>query len=330
MLSARTQRTRGAMHEIPCARLLVRLVLCALWAEFAGGSAPPMGRQECPCIVADAPDMIAAQEILQSQQYPAGYGLGCKAHDDGLERRSASQTYVDASCNLPKDQRPYFCGAVWCYVDADKCPEDKKRCEAAGGVLGSDLSPYCRTVAHSASTYVNMPMPFSYSYATCGFQDKYNDNFLSLAIAGRHIKAKAAPAAAATSDIWVYAAELVGIEQKPERRAIWKGLEGIVLDVTESLMNNPDPPLNITVDPSWASPESRAEYPKSSFTACCLDVIVGKTDVCMGDFWITPQRLSMGVDFMYPYDTDKMMLIAPDGTEPPTIWALMGKPFQVQ
>ena len=118
-----------------------------------------MGRQECPCIVADAPDMIAAQEILQSQQYPAGYGLGCKAHDDGLERRSASQTYVDASCNLPKDQRPYFCGAAWCYVDADKCPEDKKRCEAAGGVLGSDLSPYCRTVAHSASTYVNMSMP---------------------------------------------------------------------------------------------------------------------------------------------------------------------------
>jgi len=278
-------------------------------------------------MAADAPGMIAAQEMLQAQQFSAGYGLGCTAHDDGLGRRSESQTYADASCNLPKSERPYFCGAAWCYVDADKCPEDKERCEAAGGVLGSELSPYCRTVAHSPTTYINMSL--SYSYATCGFQDKYNNDFLSMAIAGRHIKAKAASATPATSDIWVYAAELVGIEQKPERRAIWKGLEGIVLDVTETLMSNPDPPLNISVDPSWASPESRAEYPKSSFTACCLDVVIGKTDVCMGDFWITPERLSMGVDFVYPYDTDKMMLIAPDGTEPPTIWVLMGKPFQV-
>ena len=54
-------------------------------------------------------------------------------------------------------------------------------------------------------------MSLSYSYATCGFQDKYNNYFLSMAIAGRHIKAKAASATTATSDIWVYAAELVGI-----------------------------------------------------------------------------------------------------------------------
>ena len=38
-------------------------------------------------------------------------------------------------------------------------------------------------------------------------------------------------------------------------------------------------------------------------------------DICVGDFWITPERLALGVEFLYPFDTDNMYLVARNDEE---------------
>ena len=74
----------------------------------------------------------------------------------------------------------------WCYVDMEKCPVQKTKCEAAGGLLGSTISPYCRERESTASfilhhsvdgafsnrTSVDYPVPY-FSYTTCGALDAY-------------------------------------------------------------------------------------------------------------------------------------------------------------
>ena len=61
----------------------------------------------------------------------------------------------------------------------------------------------------------------------------------------------------------------------PQKDHRWKGSQGVLVDVMNSLME--DAKLNFSLDMGWASEESRAVYPLSSYTACCLDVIVHKT-----------------------------------------------------
>ena len=41
-------------------------------------------------------------------------------------------------------------------------------------------------------------------------------------------------------------------------------------------------------------------FPGSAFTACALDVRVGRLDMCIGNFWVTAQRLAL-VDFVQPF-----------------------------
>jgi hypothetical protein len=41
------------------------------------------------------------------------------------------------------------------------------------------------------------------------------------------------------------------------------------------------------------SASSKAKYPKSSFTACVHDVAVNHTDLCIANFWLTPERRLM-------------------------------------
>ena len=41
-----------------------------------------------------------------------------------------------------------------------------------------------------------------------------------------------------------------------------------------------------------------------------MDVKVGKLDVCIGNFWVTAERLTIA-DFSQPFGQDRMYLIAP-------------------
>ena len=63
---------------------------------------------------------------------------------------------------------------LWCYVDVEKCPISESKCIAAGGVVGSELSPYCLTRQH-VRTAINASSNLYYSYATCGAMDFLSD-----------------------------------------------------------------------------------------------------------------------------------------------------------
>ena len=69
-------------------------------------------------------------------------------------------------------------------------------------------------------------------------------------------------------------------------------------------------------------------FPKSSYTACAYDVATGKTDMCIGEFWVTSQRIGLGVKFLSPQiDVDELYLIAPRAETAETFAELLSKPF---
>ena len=61
---------------------------------------------------------------------------------------------------------------------------------------------------------------------------------------------------------------------------------------------------NLTLRDKFASAESKELYPGSSFTACVHDVGIGKTDICVGNFWVTAERLAL-TDFAQPFSEDR-------------------------
>ena len=68
--------------------------------------------------------------------------------------------------------------------------------------------------------------------------------------------------------------------------------------------------LNISVVEGFASAQSREKF-SSSCTACVFDVSVGKVDLCLADFWITPERLKFS-RFVTAFDQDLMFLWVPN------------------
>ena len=234
---------------------------------------------------------------------------GCKAHDDGLKIEGCWGT----------GPRPFYCSASWCYVDPALCPERQDECEAAGFKPGSTGVPACRARQMTPSYVLNASAGAFFSYETCGFQNKYDDNFLSAQIAGRHIKI-GIPA----FDVkpWVYT------EAWPDAKQ-WEGwgdYKGVLVEKVDSVLQLPAPPLNLSLE-AFGSGPSRLQHPLSSYTACCLDVMVGVLDLCVADFWVTDERLAMGVDFLYSFAADKMFLVAPHTEDPPTAADILRAPW---
>jgi len=59
--------------------------------------------------------------------------------------------------------------------------------------------------------------------------------------------------------------------------------------------------LNLTIAPAeFATTQSRKMFPGSSYTACVFDVKVGSVDLCIADFWVTPERMGMS-NFLSPF-----------------------------
>jgi len=72
-----------------------------------------------------------------------------------------------------------------------------------------------------------------------------------------------------------------------------------------------DPPLVPRLLTGFGAKRSKSFYPDSSFTACVMDVAVGNIDLCIGNFWMTVERLAMGVDFVQPFGHDDFYVFAP-------------------
>lgn len=47
----------------------------------------------------------------------------------------------------------------------------------------------------------------------------------------------------------------------------------------------------------------------SSWTACAYDVVLGHFDFCVGNFWVTSERASLGVNFLNPTSQEEFRLL---------------------
>jgi hypothetical protein len=84
--------------------------------------------------------------------------------------------------------------------------------------------------------------------------------------------------------------------------------------------------LSITIREEFASAQSTQAVPGSSFTACVYDVMVGKVDLCLSDFWVTAERMGLAA-FVSPFEQDLFYVLVPDDTLPETFTDMLAKPF---
>ena len=73
---------------------------------------------------------------------------------------------------------------------------------------------------------------------------------------------------------------------------------------------------------------SRARFNTSSFTACVHDVALNETDICIGNFWMTPQRLHMAAFTQTIYDDSFSLVARARGSEDPTWDYYFAKPLK--
>jgi hypothetical protein len=108
---------------------------------------------------------------------------------------------------------------------------------------------------------------------------------------------------------------------------VYKGYSGVLVKTVDQIAKQHTPAITIKKLDGFASAQSREKWPASSYTACAMDVVVGKLDLCVGRFWVTAERLGIGVKFMIPLYNDNFYLIAPRVQENTTFWALLQKPW---
>ena len=248
---------------------------------------------------------------------PSNYGQdGCRAYDKDQKLAGV----VDCENN-----KQAYCTLPWCYVDTSVCVENKTLCAEAGGTLGSHEHPSCRTRTSSPSSALASVGTLYYSYATCDQRDLFEyENSVLPQVAGRTMQ----------STFTVFPPYTI-IADPPEidkQRPHLAGLEGILADLVDDFlkvpMANDLAPIQLNISDGWASAESRALFPTSSYTACAFDVMLGRTDMCIGDFWVTSQRLGYGISFLSPsYAADDMYLIAPNKKKDETVADILAKPF---
>ncbi|CAK9117506.1 unnamed protein product [Durusdinium trenchii] len=257
------------------------------------------GAPECPCIDSSHSDYAAISAVVQSWGMAADYGLGaCAAHD-------SNNTLYDCTMNA----HPY-CTAPWCYVDTSLCQKNNALCVAAGGVPGSDISPYCRTRSNTVSPQFNITV--AYSYETCGSINHYDIEQLAVDVSGHSLKA-----AIDFTTPWVV--ERTG-------PSFPSGYGGASYDFFIAALNLIEPNVpTVNIVPGWATAGSRALY-SSSYTACVHDVAVGNFDVCIADLWVTPERTQLAT-FTPAIRQDFFYLVVPRKIVEATFMTRLTKPF---
>ena len=279
------------------------LLLVAIHA--AAAQAVEAGAFECPCLVQLPPEPRSALESLGYTK--AGYGVGCQRHDE-------TSTLDGCGASDP----PEHCASPWCYVDADTCAVDEGKCREAGGSPGSDASPHCRERQVSPSVVLagtlNGTNMLHYSYATCGALDTYSPRD-KLA---KHFIGHTIVIAITESRPWTFRSEI------DPNRPQWIGWSGVLVDLIDDFAKTSN--LNISVVEGFASVRSK-EMHSSSYTACVFDVSVGAVDLCLADFWITPERLKYS-SFVTAFSQDQMWLLVPDQLESNVGDDLFEKPIQ--
>jgi hypothetical protein len=190
---------------------------------------------------------------------------------------------------------------------------DQKGCEAKGFKVGSYDAMECRARPRTTEEqylWLKGKTQLYFSYQTCGNRDFYTDSSKSVqsVIAGRLFTAVMPSAPYAP---WTYPPGYAPDALFDKAHPAWKDNGGILVKLVTAIAEKHDPPLVPSLLKGFASKRSRSSFPNSSFTACVMDVAVGNIDVCIGNFWLTLDRLSMGVNFVQPFGQDEFYILAP-------------------
>ena len=150
------------------------ILLCAVLPLARGQSG---GSDECPCLSKTSPAFAGLPSAAVAKGLPSRYGQeGCTAYD-----KDQTATGVDCKTNAKS-----YCLKQWCYVDIELCVENKTRCEASGGTLGSHAHASCRARRAEKAAVINRDL--WYSYETCGDLNTYMEQATSK-LAGRTLQA---------------------------------------------------------------------------------------------------------------------------------------------
>jgi hypothetical protein len=266
----------------------------------------PNGAFECPCASALPADVI---QLYAAQGFPADYGLtSCKAHDENLKNAKAQ---AETGCT-PGANHNSYCSFEWCYVDPGICDEDAKLCKDLGFKMGSYDSISCRARPKTKEDFLWLKNASAvyFSFQTCGNRDHYTNSTQSVtsAVAGRVITCVIPSAPYAP---WTYPSGYAPDSLFEKANPVWRGNGGILVKLVNALAAKHDPPLVPRLLTGFGAKRSKSFYPDSSFTACVMDVAVGNIDLCIGNFWMTVERLAMGVDFVQPFGHDDFYVFAP-------------------
>jgi hypothetical protein len=154
------------------------------------------------------------------------------------------------------DKAAAYCGHKFCYVDPNNCNV-----------------PYDRS-AYFPGLY--------YSYQMCGYLNDFSDN-------DNYEEVKKLMPSIRVS----FPVGSSGGTYTVMRDPISGELVGSVVEFAKLMFEQPAHNLSIRWDFREISAESKAQHPQSLYTACVKDVALGKTDLCIGDFWQTTERLIM-------------------------------------
>ena len=106
--------------------------------------------------------------------------------------------------------------------------------------------------------------------------------------------------------------------------------KGSVVDFVDKLARDHGFTMEAAVVTQDSRDAVRAAFDSgSSFSACVHAVAIGQVDLCIGNFWVTNDRMLMATSFTAPIYDDQLRLIVPVGGAEPTIGERMIQPFVV-
>jgi hypothetical protein len=223
---------------------------------------------------------------------PADFGEKCKSWDQLL-----SPECVDASGNAPDSGQPGFCGRSWCYVNAKTCKRPFYRSQMEWpGVTGLPVAG------------------LGYSYETCGNLGFYTSEKHFKDLRNKRLRVSY-PGDSGTG--YTLLTHKDGEKKGQKDGSFVQFARQMALDA------------GFTWEVRNVSKASKSRY-SSSFTACVHDIALGETDLCIGNFWTTPERLLL-TSFTPALYEDEFRLIAPMSAKPDFVQILLGpfKPFTV-
>eukprot|EP01047_Picozoa_sp_COSAG01_P047214 COSAG01_NODE_4491_length_4978_cov_17.492109_1_plen_836_part_10 len=278
------------------AKLLVLCYKAAVgWAAQQNSSGSP----GCPCIspwaVPLPSDSRTNRELLINRKHVLGINNQTLVRvplDYGASVCRAWDNATHHSDCLRPDGRPHdsrtpeWCLARWCYVNTSQCDR-----------------PYDQTdhAVRPADTVDGL----HHSYETCGNLNAYTDEKHYAKLRGLHLRVSM-PGDSGSG---------YTLTTLPDGTRA-----GSVVSFMKSVAQEASFTWEIV-----PIGDSRSLF-SSSFTACVHAVALGATDLCIGNFWLTTQRMLIHSSFTSVLYDDEMVLVV-KATEDVNLWERIGVPF---